>query len=437
MIDSITVSLNAFIFHANLCANLMSVENPTPNTISLLDLIAVLVKRRWFIVISSFLAGVFIVLYSMYTLRAPADARFNYLPNYYKPNVRIRLLSDDQSSISSVFGGGDLGLLASIAGASGGGSSNAELAQTLIVSHRVLDELIAEFDIIGRYNITENPRTVSREALKSAFEMEYAASTGILTISYESADKVFATEILTSAVVKLESLFDELTMKGILEKKRFLAETVAQYEAELRAAQQTLIEFQTRNNIIDIKLQTESQLTTLTELESQILEKETNLGTLRENRRSDDPEVLNTARELNLLKTRRDVTKLGQKDDANTLDIPLSELPGLSAVYANLLGDIEILQVIYSSLRSQLETTKIEEKDNSERFQIIEKAEVPEVKAGPSRGKICVIVTMSAFFLSVFIAFILEYFDRVKADPTESEKLAAIKLMLWKPRKEK
>jgi tyrosine-protein kinase Etk/Wzc len=437
MIDSIAVSLNAFTFRANLCANLMSAENPTPNTISLLDLIAVLVKRRWFIVVSSFLAGLFVVLYSLYTLRAPSDARFNYLPNYYKPNVRIRLLSDDQSSISSILGGSNLGFLANIAGASAGGSSNAELAQTLIVSHRVLDELIAEFNIVERYGIDENPRTASREALKSGFEMEFAASTGILTISYESGDRVFATEILTSAVMKLESLFDELTMKGILEKKRFLAETVAQYETELRAAQKTLIDFQTKNNIIDISLQTASQLTTLADLERQILEQETNLATLKENRRPDDPEVLNTARELNLLKTRRDVTKLGQKDDANTLDIPLSELPGLSAVYANLLGDIEILQVIYSSLRSQLETTKIEEKDNSERFQIIEEAEIPEVKAGPSRGKICVIVTMSAFFLSVFIAFILEYFDRVKADPSESEKLAAIKQMLWKSRKKK
>ncbi len=437
MIDSIAASLNAFTFHANLCANLMTAENPTANTISLLDLIAVLVKRKWFILLSTCLAGVLIVMYSMYTLRAPSDARFNYLPNYFKPAVKIRLLSDEQGSISSMFGGGDLGILASIAGASGGGSSNAELAQTLIVGNRILDALIVEFNIIERYGIVENPRTSSRAALKEAFQTEFSASTGILTVSFENVDKVFATEILTRAVVKLESLFDELTMKGVLEKKRFLEETVAQYERELREAQRELINFQTKNNIIDIKLQTESQLATLSELESQILTTETDLATLKENRRPDDPEVLNTARELNLLKTRRDITNLGQKDDTKRLDIPLSELPGLSAVYANLVGDIEILQVIYSSLRSQYETTKIEEQDNSERFQVIEEAEIPEIKAGPSRGKICVIVTMSAFFLSVFIAFILEYFDRVKSDPVESEKLAAIKQMLWKPRKKK
>lgn len=406
-----------------------------PNTISLLDLISVLIKRKWFIFFSTLFAAVFIVLYSIYTLRVPSDARFNYLPNYYKPTVKIRLLNEDQSSVSSLFGGSDLGLLASLAGASTGGSSNADLAQALLVGNRIMDELVLEFDILNRFNIVENPRTSSRAILRESFEMEFSASTGILTVSFQNVDKVFATELLTSAVSKLETVFDELTMRGIIEKKLFLEDSIAQYDRELRDAQRALINFQRSNNIIDITLQTESQLATVASLESQILVKETDLATLKETRRADDPEVLNVTRELNLLKTRRDITKLGQQDGTSTLDIPLAELPGLSAVYANLLGDIEILQVIYSSLRSQYETTKIEEKDNSERFQIIEEAEIPEIKAGPSRGKICMIVTLAVFFLSVFFAFILEYFERVKADPVESEKLAAIKRMLWRRRK--
>ena len=59
------------------------------------------------------------------------------------------------------------------------------------------------------------------------------------------------------------------------------------------------------------------------------------------NRRSDDPEVLRITMELNLLKKRREITKLGQRYGEGASEIPLSELPELSAVYANLLGDIE------------------------------------------------------------------------------------------------
>jgi tyrosine-protein kinase Etk/Wzc len=418
----------------------MSTENAghstqSSNTISLLDLIAVFLRHKWLILITTFLAAVLIVLYSFYTLRAPPDGKFNYLPNYFRPITRVRLLDEEQSSISSALSGSDLGLLATLAGTSAGGSSSAELAQTLLVGNRILDDLIEEFDIIEKLNITEYPRSSSRVLLRNGFETEFDAATGILTIGFQSVDKVFATEILTSAVGKLEAFFDELTLRGVLVKKQFLEESIAGYESELEAAQQTLINFQARNNIIDIRLQTQYQLNSLASLEGQILVKETELGALSETRRTDDPEVLRVTMELNLLKTRRDITKLGQRNAEDSLEIPLAQLPELSAVYANLLGDIEILQLIYSTLRSQYESVKIEEKDNSERFQVIEDAEIPERKAGPSRGKICIVVTLSAFLASVLIAFFLDYLKRVKADPTESEKLAEIRRMLHRRRR--
>ena len=418
----------------------MSTENAghsthPSNTISLLDLIAVLLRHRWLILISSFLAAALIVLYSIYTLRAPSDAKLNFLPNYYKPITQVRLIDEEQSSISSALSGSELGLLATLAGASAAGSSSADLAQALLVGNRILDDLVEEFEIIKKFDITENPKTKSRILLREAFETEFDVATGILTISFQSVDKVFATAILTSAVSRLEAFFDELTLRGVLAKKQFLEESIAGYETELKAAQQTLINFQARNNIIDIKLQTQYQLNSLANLEGQILIKETELGALSKNRRTDDPEVLRVTMELGLLKTRRDITKLGQRNAEDSLEIPLAQLPELSAVYANLIGDIEILQIIYSTLRSQYETVKIEEKDNSERFQVIEDAEIPEVKAGPSRGKICIVVTLSVFLVSVLLAFFLEYLKRVKTDPAESVKLAEIGGMLHRRRR--
>ncbi len=413
-------------------------NNTQANTISLLDLIAVCVRRRWLIVVTTGFAAILIVLYSLYTLRAAPDAPFNYLPNYFEPATQIRILEEEQSSISSILrDSGDLGILATLAGASGNGSSNADLAQKLLVGKRILDDLVEEFDILQRFEIVEDPKTNSRTLLREAFDTEFDPATGILTISFSSVDRYFATEILTSAVEKLEDFFDELTLRKVLEKKQLLEESIAAYETELKAAQQALINFQSRNNIIDISLQTEYQLNSLANIESQILVKETELNALTKTRRSDDPEVLRAQMDLNLLKTRRDMITLGQRGDDNSLEIPLSQLPELSAVYANLMSDIEILQLIYSSLRSQYETVKIDEKDNSARFQIIEQAEVPERKAGPSRGKISIIVTLSAFLLSVLYAFFLEYIRRAKTDPVESEKLAEIKRMFRGSRKKK
>jgi capsule polysaccharide export protein KpsE/RkpR len=413
-------------------------RNQSANTISLLDLVAVCVRNKWLILITTGFAAILIVLYSLYSLRAAPEAPLNLLPNYFEPATKVRILDQEQSSISSILReSNELGLLATIAGAAADGASNAELAQTLLVGNRILDELAGEFDILKRFDIVEDPKSTSRALLSDAFETDFNPETGILTISFRSVDRYFATEILASAVDKLESFFDELTLQKVLEKKRLLAESIATYESDLKAAQQALIDFQSRNNIIDISLQTEYQLNSLANLEGQILVKETELNALTETRRADDPEVLRAKMDLNLLKTRRDMITLGQRGSDNSLEIPLAQLPELSAVYANLMTDLEILQVIYSSLRSQYEALKIEEKDNSERFQVIEQAEVPERKAGPSRGMICIIVTLSAFLISVLYAFFLDYLRGIRLEPVESEKLKDIQSMLHKQQRKK
>ena len=117
-------------------------------------------------------------------------------------------------------------------------------------------------------------------------------------------------------------------------------------------------------------------------------------------------------------------------DHNTSVNIPQSQLPELSARFLNLTRDLQIVQAIYSGLRSQYESLKIEERDTSSRFQIIEHAEVPEIKSGPSRSRITIIVTMTVFFLSIFLSFVLEYFERVKNDPIESSKLSEIRRML-------
>ena len=56
-------------------------------------------------------------------------------------------------------------------------------------------------------------------------------------------------------------------------------------------------------------------------------------------------------------------------------------------------------------------------------FQILEYAEIPDMKSGPSRGKLCIIVTFAAFFISVFLAFLLNAIENIKNDPEAMAKL--------------
>ena len=57
-------------------------------------------------------------------------------------------------------------------------------------------------------------------------------------------------------------------------------------------------------------------------------------------------------------------------------------------------------------------------------FQVIERAEVPDRKSKPGRGKLCIIITFAAGFMAVFAAFLLNAIENIKKDPEAMKKLS-------------
>ena len=78
---------------------------------------------------------------------------------------------------------------------------------------------------------------------------------------------------------------------------------------------------------------------------------------------------------------------------------------------------------VYESLRSQEELLKVKMQSEQPVFQIIERPEVPDMKSKPSRGKLCIVVTFAAFFVSVFMAFAINAWENIKNDPEAQKKL--------------
>lgn len=88
---------------------------------------------------------------------------------------------------------------------------------------------------------------------------------------------------------------------------------------------------------------------------------------------------------------------------------------------------LEAQKQVYTQLKTQLEVLKVTMASETPVFQILEHAEVPDQKAKPSRGKLCIIVTFAAFFLAVFAAFALNAMENIKKDPEAMAKLSSKK----------
>ena len=85
--------------------------------------------------------------------------------------------------------------------------------------------------------------------------------------------------------------------------------------------------------------------------------------------------------------------------------------------------EFKVQQQIYSGLKAQYESLKVTMASEQPIFQILEYAEIPDQKSAPSRGKLCIIVAFAAFFMSVFLAFLLNAIQNIKKDPLAMAKL--------------
>jgi len=316
--------------------------------ISLIDLFAILWRRKIMIISITLIAAVGVVVFSVISIVLPPE--ISPLPNEYTSEVLM--LIDNKSSgggLSSRMSG-----MASLAGFSMQVSSSfSNLVVFLIETNLILDTIVDEFNLIERYKIEKHPRAASRRALKKLLLASYSEKSGVLTISFTDIDPVFARDVVSFCTDFLLNYFDKLGLdKNKIEKENL---------------------------------------------------------------------------ELNITNTFDEIIKL--EEEMHKLEQSVANasfygrVPVITMDLNRISTELSAKRQVYTQLKVQLELLKVEMSSETPLFQILEMPEVPDLKSGPSRAILCIIVTFIAGFFSVFLAFLQNYISKIRKDPEAMAKL--------------
>jgi uncharacterized protein involved in exopolysaccharide biosynthesis len=328
-------------------------EESKNDEISLVDLFAVLWRRKRLIITIVAITAVGVAVFSVLTLLLPPE--INPLPNEYTPTA-LMLINDSSSAgggMASMLASSGLGGLASLAGVNvSTGATFSELAIYLVGSNTLLDAVVDEFGLIDRYKIEKYLRAESRKKLKKNLTASYDEKSGVFSIAFSDYDPAFAQRVVNYCVAYLQARFDELGLdKNRLEKEN-----------------------------LEINIDNAYKEIQSLELEGHRLEQSVNRGSI-------------------------------------------ASLPSISLELNRINLELEAQRQVYTQLKVQYELLKVSMASEKPVFQVLEMAEIPDMKSGPSRGLICVIVTFAAAFFSVFLAFILNAVANIKKDPEAMAKL--------------
>lgn len=294
-----------------------------------------------------------------------------------------------------------------------------------ILSSRTIGEAIVEqFDLQTRYETDSMDATLA--VLDGCVRIDVGAE-GILYITVEDKDPQMAADLANAFVDQLDRVNREKRATSGGRARQFVEVRLRQNQAELAAAEDSLLALQDRTGLMEPTEQARSAIRAGADLEVQIVLKEVELGVLQAQIGSPHPERIRLEREIAELKDRARELDAGGGTIDTRFEIPISDYPGLSLEYLRRVREVKVQETIFEFLVQQYEQFKIQETRDTPTLYRLDVAKPAEQKIRPIRWLLCVTATLIGFAVSVAVAVVLESLRALRVNsPAQFDRLAQL-----------
>jgi tyrosine-protein kinase Etk/Wzc len=390
--------------------------NPREDELSLLDLLATLLRHKKLIILITVGAALAALVYAVGSLLLPPEK--TYLPNVFTSRASILISSGQSGGLSGALASSGLGGLAAMAGVSVGGASSGELAVFLAKSVSSLDELNEEFDFTAKYKIETSVRTETRNAILAKLSISFDKNTGIMSLSFEDSDPDLARRVVNRLVEILDRRFAALGGNKARNQKMLLEQKLADVQGQMTRIEGEIKVFQKKYGVLSVEALATEQIAILARLRSELIMKDIEIENYEKFSKIDDPVIRRLRSERQSI-----LNKTAELERGGSILPTQKEIPELAFEYAALQRDMLVQTEIFKILTQQYELAKLNSEGQEAAFQVIELGETADKKSGPSRAMLCIVTTMAAFFLSVLAAFLIEAIKTIGKNPEAMAKL--------------
>jgi len=367
--------------------------------INLLELLFVLVKRKAMIIAITFAVALLSTGYSL------------TLKNIYTATARILPPQKESGGGLSALLGQAGGLAALAAGGLGGGS---DLYVGILKSRSVADDVIKKLGLAAKFKAKNDD--ISRKRLAGKVKIQ-AEKNGIITIAADDKDPKQAAELANTFVEELGRTTVRLNLSKVGTERIFLEKRLDIVKADLKKAEDELKSFAQQNKIVQVDSQAKASIEGIAKLKAEIASREVQLSVLRTYQTDESQEV--KALLTGIRKLQQETGKLSGSGTGGEGIPSIGNVPGVGLEYARRMRDLKVQEAVFEQLTKQYEIAKLNEAKDSSTIQVLDSAVVPFQKSKPKRSLMVMLATVTAFFCSVFLAFILEYLEKLPRSDRE------------------
>jgi tyrosine-protein kinase Etk/Wzc len=380
--------------------------------INLLDYLIILVKHKKLIIAITLCAAI-ITTIICFIIPPTFQAKTAILPPQQSSSATAQLLSQ-------------MGGVGGLGGALGAGvQTSSDLYVGFLKSTTVADRIIDRFDLMKLYDVSYR-ETARKKLLEDVLDASADKNSGIITITIEDKDAKRAADMANAFVEELKHLTKGLAVTEAAHRRLFFEEQVKDAKTSLTKAEEAMKSFQEKTGVVDTTEQAKAVIEGFAQLSAQVAAKEVELKVMKTYSTPNNPDVQKAEEALVGLKA--EMNKLEVKDKgAHDPIIPTVKIPELGTEYARKLRDVTFNETLFELLAKQYESAKLDEARDAAVIQVIDKALPPTKKANPKTVLLVAVAACGGFFLSVMLAFLIEYKERASKNPKTKEKFETLR----------
>ncbi len=361
------------------------------------------------------------------------------LPKEYYSYATLRLSSDQSFGVGSILGNlPNLPFLDEL----GFNSSQAKLDTyiSILESRTILDSMVYKFNLQDRYE--KKYRFLAREEFLDKSDREGDMLTDILTVGIYDEDPVLAKEMVEYYVSLLDREVQRLFNENARNNRIFAEQRLLETRGELKAAEDSLAEFQRIQGIFEPQEQVLLALKVASDLEARLMEEEIKLRVAKKMLSSESAEVRSL--ELRIAEIQSKINSLKRNESANnhvgdeSFLVRFENVPDLALQYLRLYRNVQIKQRILEFLVPVYEKAKLDEAKNIPSLLVIDEPQVAEYKARPKRAYIVIGGFLFSLIFCISIIMFRDYVGRTyaNANPELQAKMKYIASRLPSKRKD-
>jgi uncharacterized protein involved in exopolysaccharide biosynthesis len=393
---------------------------PETEEISLLDVVALLLKRKGFIL--RFVLGAILLATAVsFLLPVRYEAKIVLLPPAQNSSISSALLGQlgNLGSLSSVGG------LASLAGGGLGLKNPADMYVAFLTSRTVEDAMIQRFGLMNEYH--KEKMSDARKVLERRTSVSVGTKDSLIHLSVEDADPRRAADMANGYVEEFRRLSASLAITEAARRRLFFDQQLQDAKEKLTESEDAMAKIQQSTGVLQIDSQARALIESAASLRAQVVAKQVQIEGMRSFATEDNPNLILVKQQLAALQSQLAHVAGSQQDNGSDINLSKGRVTQAGMEYLRRYRDLKYNETVFELLAKESEIAKLDEAREGSIVQVVDSAVPPDRRSSPHRLLIVLAAAIAAFFLAVGWVWLHSRLKIAFSLPDNQQRLNAIK----------